>query len=114
MQQVAGTELPSPPLLCAAYLLPELHMHKNKDVMVDKQLFSEIQTLLKVQFTLDACCNADGNNKQLSPYASHTMRIDLAGHTVWLHPPFRTRPVQQMLQHLTARPHTALYIKTLP
>ena len=99
MQQVAGTELPSPPLLCAAHLLPELHMHKNKDVMVDKQLFSEIQTLLKVQFTLDACCNADGNNKQLSPYAAHTLRTDLSGHAVWLHPPFRTRPFQQMLQH---------------
>ena len=80
-------------------MLPELHMHKNKDVMVDKHLFSEIQTLLKVQFTLDACYNADGNNKQLSPYAAHTLRTDLSGHAVWLHPLFRTRPVQQMLQH---------------
>jgi hypothetical protein len=53
--------------------------------------FQDIQRMLGIEFTFDACANNNGDNARCARFASpaHTFdSADVRGHTVWLHPPY--------------------------
>jgi len=66
--------------------------------------FQELQTLLDIQFTLDACANADGSNALCPRYCSAEdsfLATDLANEVVWLNPPFGQ--LQAYLEHFLSQ-----------
>ena len=90
-------EYPPPPPMPGVHGVTSIKFDKNS--MLRPDLFSEIQNLLFVSFTIDGACKSDGGNKQIPGFTSDFLHAQLAGHTVWLQPPFRVRVVKRMLRH---------------
>jgi hypothetical protein len=68
--------------------------------MLSPDHFALIQSLLKVQFTLDAACDPDGLNAHCPRFCSTAksfLKEDVAGETVWMNPPFNQ--VSEFIKH---------------
>ena len=63
----------------------------NRDRMLVKEMFVDMESLTDRQFTVDACCHDSGVNSHCSDYCSPSksfFKRDLCGQHVWLHAPF--------------------------
>ena len=72
----------------------------RSDRMFHPEHFAHVQTLVSHPFTLDACCNPNGNNSLCERYCSTQdsfLNRSLQNEFVWLNPPFKN--VKPFLDH---------------
>jgi hypothetical protein len=92
----------------------------SQDRMFDRAEFSKIQRMIGLKFTLDACCNPDGNNALVQECFKSAqdsfLDYDCTGHTVWLNPPYGD--IAPFLRHYSEckakAPHKTSAVVVLP
>ena len=70
----------------------QLDQADHSDRMFHPEHFDHVQTLVSHPFTLDACCNPNGNNSLCKRYCSTKdsfLSKSLQNEFVWLNPPFK-------------------------
>ena len=78
----------------------------QSDRMIHPVIFRELQAMLGWRFTLDAAANDDGSNALVTDFCSKSrsfFKKDLAGHTLWMNPPFED--ISTWLDRYTSQKH---------
>ena len=75
----------------------------NQDRLFCPDKFAAIQEQLGIKFTLDACCNPDGNNKLVDKYCSTSNDFlkypPLPDEVMWINAPFNS--LQEFISRYT-------------
>jgi hypothetical protein len=74
----------------------------QSDRMLLRKHFLDIESLICKQFSFDAFADDLGSNSQTPAFSSPSKSFfdtDVAGHTVWMNPPFNQESLSQSIQH---------------
>ena len=101
------------PMHANAHDYPEADRMLNHDIVID------IERQLSSPFTLDACCNDNGNNAHCHNFCSPSNSFldrDVSGQQVWMNPPFKhiTAFIKHYLRCKSKAPTTTSACIVLP